>query len=316
MSSSAVRGRVVVLGLARALRRSHRASLFSNDGDFGGQQKCTTTATRAQLCPAAPLPRPSSAPLYFHLEDEEIGECARLLEDFEIGEVCGSGAFGTVVAVRHKIDDQEYAVKISRDGDKNEARILASLGQHPSIVRYFGSWMDGTRLCVQLERLGDTLREFLDGRTRPTPFETVRSIAASVASGLAFLHQSHVAHLDLSPSNVLRAERGWVLCDFGSAQRVDSYVPNADGHVHYIAPNREHHPTAADVWSLGLLFYELVVPFATVMERISTIDSLLSRKEPIVVPQLHGIFHQLIPSMTHPDFARRPTADSVATLLH
>ena len=83
------------------------------------------------------------------------------------------------------------------------------------------------------------------------------------ASAVNFLHQNNFVHRDLKPENLLIDKNGAVkLCDFGWC--VDLKVGNRStfcGTYEYMAPeiiNEAAYDTAIDVWSLGVLLYELI----------------------------------------------------------
>ncbi|KZV81977.1 kinase-like protein [Exidia glandulosa HHB12029] len=109
--------------------------------------------------------------------------------------------------------------------------------------------------------------------------EEVRSLFLDVASGLAFLHERAILHLDLKPGNVLltfddgRIIPRAMLSDFGTS--LDSLLPEQrprtgnTGTLEYAAPEsllpRDHTVTGlapldskADMWSLGMILYKLV----------------------------------------------------------
>ena len=73
---------------------------------------------------------------------------SRLNADFAITDKLGSGAWGTVIRVRHNIDGKEYAIKKIRiksaesgESQLREIRMLAGL-QHENINRYHSAWLD------------------------------------------------------------------------------------------------------------------------------------------------------------------------------
>ena len=85
------------------------------------------------------------------------GECefnpmSRFLQDFKPFLILGSGGFGTVFKVKHKIDQGIYAVKCieldANDADHptkrlRESKVLAKL-QHENIIRYYSSWIENS----------------------------------------------------------------------------------------------------------------------------------------------------------------------------
>ncbi|XP_078348475.1 uncharacterized protein LOC144633495 [Oculina patagonica] len=77
---------------------------------------------------------------------------SRFLTEFQHDLLLGKGGFGVVVQVRHRVDDCTYAIKrigpFQKNCDKGledfmsrEVKALAKL-EHPSIVRYFTSWIE------------------------------------------------------------------------------------------------------------------------------------------------------------------------------
>lgn len=294
MSRVAAR-RVVVLGLARALRERGKTDTFNacppRSSYYAEQQRG--------------LPSVASWSLALQATD-------RLDRDFEVGKVCGTGSFATVLTARCRVDGQSYALKVvgedAKESGAREARVLAAMGSHPHVVRYFGAWADAETVCLKLELLGQTLKSWLEVRL---PKQDASTIARHIASGLAFVHSRGITHADLAPANVLSDGNDWKLCDFGLSQRVDAYEPTSEGHSLYRAPNTAQDPAKADVWSLGVVCYELVVPFRTGMERVRTLEA----PPPLVAPSGSTPLAALVPTMTQPDPARRPTAAQVATAL-
>jgi len=98
----------------------------------------------------------------------------------------------------------------------------------------------------------------------------VRLYVAEVLSGMRYLHDHGVIHRDIKPSNVLIAASGHVkLADFGLC--TSKSRRKQCGTLPYISPEVLFDtevaalPTAVDLWSVGVLLYELVVgevPFA------------------------------------------------------
>lgn len=104
------------------------------------------------------------------------------------------------------------------------------------------------------------------GRESFSPEEAAR-IAARIAAALVDLHRQHVVHLDLKTGNVILADRGAVLIDFGLARHdelpdllgEESDVPM--GTPATIAPEQllgDRSRPESDIFALGCILYELV----------------------------------------------------------
>mmetsp|Transcript_24782 Transcript_24782/g.98391 ORF Transcript_24782/g.98391 Transcript_24782/m.98391 type:complete len:291 (+) Transcript_24782:858-1730(+) len=124
-----------------------------------------------------------------------------------------------------------------------------------------------------------------------------RRAARDVARGLAHIHARGYAHLDLASCNVFRRlpdgglggeddddETPWAIGDFGLARPADDASAAAscdppDGHKLYVAPERWRRRSVddlrrADLFSLGVLVYELGRDFTTDFERAVALGDL------------------------------------------
>ena len=168
---------------------------------------------------------------------------------------------GSVVALKvlrpELSDDEAYRRRFEREG-----RIASSL-THPHLVEVVDAGeADGWSYLASRFVPGESLAERLE-RDGPLPVETVVQIAGEVGTALDTLHASDLVHRDVKPSNVMLAERGAELTDFGVARATADSVLTAPGRVvgtvDYLAPEVIRGETAqppADVYALGCLLYE------------------------------------------------------------
>jgi tetratricopeptide (TPR) repeat protein/tRNA A-37 threonylcarbamoyl transferase component Bud32 len=201
------------------------------------------------------------------------------LGDYEVVGIVGQGGMG-VVYHGVRADDafrKRVAIKLIKRGMdsafilqrfRHEREILASF-DHPNIARLMdaGTAPDGRPYFVMEFVDGKPIDRFceeqrLDVRGRIHLF---RRVCAAVASA----HQNLVVHRDLKPGNILITADGTPkLLDFGLAKLLD---PGAAGEStatglflmtpEYASPEQvrgERITTATDVYSLGVLLYELL----------------------------------------------------------
>ena len=132
---------------------------------------------------------------------------------------------------------------------------------------------DGGRQYIVFEYVdGENLKQLLD-RTGPLPVRRALEIALAVADGLAFAHEHGVVHRDVKPQNVLLSRDGEIkVTDFGIARSLDvesglTLTGTVLGTSSYLSPEQasgQRVSPAADVYSLGVVLYELLageVPF-------------------------------------------------------
>ncbi len=206
-------------------------------------------------------------------------EIAAEFPSLEILEVVGRGGMGVVYKARQRGLDRMVALKIlppecSTDPTfaerfEREARVLARL-DHPNIVRVHDAGQSGGRYWLLMEFIdGLNLRRLVTERS-VEPRESL-SIVTQICDALQFAHDAGVVHRDIKPENILVDRRGKVkIADFGLAKLLAREVggvtltrsDQAMGTLHYMAPEQIRHPLEvdhrADIYSLGVVFYELL----------------------------------------------------------
>ena len=219
------------------------------------------------------LKRQKSQPLLTINEGNEIIS----LESFFLLQELGSGAFGKVYLVKPKLSkDELYALKIihkdylvESDAVENatlEKDILIKYGLSNFISKLAATFQDENNVYMVMEYLGGgDFFNLIMAETRLTQ-EKARYYIAEVSLGLFYLHKKGVIHRDLKLENVmLTVDRHAKLIDFGLS-RVGVFKEKNFAHTYcgtptYMAPemmNREPYDAAVDLWSLGIITFELL----------------------------------------------------------
>ncbi|MEM7416642.1 MAG: serine/threonine-protein kinase [Gemmatimonadota bacterium] len=177
------------------------------------------------------------------------------------------GAFRQRVAV--KLIGSAFATPELLARFERERAILASLN-HPNIAHLLDGGVSeyGPYLAMELVENAATILKHADERRLSV--EARVELFASVCDAVHAAHQQLIVHRDLKPSNVLVTDDGRVkLLDFGIAGLLDD---GAEGEPltrtgrllmtpEYASPEQlRGHPvsTASDIYSLGVMFYELL----------------------------------------------------------
>uniref|UniRef100_A0A8B9RD61 receptor protein-tyrosine kinase n=1 Tax=Astyanax mexicanus TaxID=7994 RepID=A0A8B9RD61_ASTMX len=210
--------------------------------------------------------------------------------DIKFQDVIGEGNFGQVLKARIKKDGlrmdaaikrmKEYASKDDHRDFAGELEVLCKLGHHPNIINLLGACEHRGYLYLAIEyaphgNLLDFLRKSRVLETDPafaianSTASTLTSqqllhFAADVARGMDYLSQKQFIHRDLAARNILVGENFVAkIADFGLSRGQEVYVKKTMGRlpVRWMAIeslNYSVYTTNSDVWSYGVLLWEVV----------------------------------------------------------
>ena len=159
----------------------------------------------------------------------------------------------------HAIEDPEHQARFLR-----EAKAAARL-DHQNICSIYEIGEAAGRTFLAMAYLeGQTLKDKI--AERPLKLDEVVDIAVQTALGLKSAHQKGIVHRDIKPANLMLTEEGLVkIMDFGLAQLAEgSKLTKTEtilGTPAYMSPEqarREPTDRRTDVWSLGVVIYEMV----------------------------------------------------------
>lgn len=231
----------------------------------------------------------------------------------------GSGSFGNVFKSFHKIDKNDYAMKIvpiytdmKKEKYIKEVETISKLN-HPNVIRYYNSWietilpldlgkliLDGgdslseyssdsiiekyeisEYLFIQMELCDSNLSDYFLKRNSINFIDSIK-IFKDILNGLNYLHNMNIIHRDIKPSNIMFSNKMAKVGDFGMSIKLEKgeelvKSDNDYGTYNYLAPeviDKKEYSFYSDIYSLGIILFELLNHFETQMERQKSLDLL------------------------------------------
>ena len=229
-------------------------------------------------------------------------EVGAVIGRYQIREELGRGGMAVVYKAFDTVLQRFVAIKIilpSQQSDRflkrfdREAKTLAQLS-HPSILKILDN--------NTYQNLPYLVMEFVAGGSlssrmgRPYPYAEAAAIIAPIARALQHAHDHRVIHRDVKPGNILINESGQpMLSDFGIVKLLETdesqsltSTGSIVGTPAYMSPEQASGGTIdgrSDIYSLGVIFYELVTgrkPFTANTPVELTLKHL---KEPVPRPK-------------------------------
>ena len=194
---------------------------------------------------------------------------------FEVTKCLGTGMQGKVYLGKDPILERQVALKLITPEDDNlsysedvisEARIAARIS-HPNVIPIYEVDLFQSSPLLVFEYIdGITLNKHIKDHGCFTEKEAI-SIMYQIADGIKCAHKKGIVHLDLSSNNIMMDKSGHPrIMDFGLAHVISATdkIQNAKiamGTPRYMTPEHltgRELTQASDVFTLGLLFYELL----------------------------------------------------------
>jgi serine/threonine protein kinase len=217
--------------------------------------------------------------------------------DFPVGHVfdnkfvvtlkLGQGAMGAVYRVTDRETQVEYAVKVLAPDLVGDPRALAELKREMAVaqplthqnllnIKWFAD--TGPVKYVLMENIdGEDLETYRLRKGGKVSLDDFYRLAPQILTGLEFLHERGVVHLDVKPQNVMLSRRGEIkITDYGISKTIKEQLANRQsvevpaGTLCFMAPEQLR-PGAicdrrTDVYAVGIMFHLLVAgqfPFST-----------------------------------------------------
>ncbi len=230
----------------------------------------------------------------------------RQIGKYKIIKELGRGGMGAVFLAEREDFKQKVALKLIKRGMdtdeiirrfRQERQVLAKL-EHPNIAHLLdgGTTDDGLPFFVMEYVEGETLTKYCEKNN--LNIEKRLALFRKVCAAVAYAHQNLIVHRDIKPSNIIVNNDGEPkLLDFGISKLL---APNAFEMTveetktgaklmtpEYASPEQikgETITTATDIYSLGVLLYELLSghrPFAAKDKNYEDVVKIILTEEPL-----------------------------------
>jgi len=259
----------------RLLRNYQEAASFFNDPALNPLWEDRTTEGSSDSRAASTL---FTTPLETEVEDPMTG---RRLGDYRVVRRIGQGGMAAVFLATRADDEyqKQVAIKLVHQGldsrellsrFRKERQTLADL-DHPNIVKLLdgGSTQEGAPFLVMDYVEGTPIDEFCDHH-KLCVGDRLR-LFSKVCEALQYAHRKSIVHRDLKPSNILVTNDGTPkVLDFGIAKVLSSTSAQTLTLTQtrtrcmtpaYASPEQmrgKSITTATDIYSLGVMVYELL----------------------------------------------------------
>lgn len=230
----------------------------------------------------------------------------RIADRYHVLRPLGEGGMAQVFMARDLNLQRTVAIKVLRQDYLNdpafrarflqEARAAANL-LHPNIVTVYDFGSDDERVFMIMEHVEGTDLKTLLRRQGALKLPRAVELMQQMCAGVGYAHRAGLVHCDLKPQNVLvTADNRAKITDFGIARALSAIKPDEHhetvwGSPQYFAPEQaagKPPSPATDVYSLGVVFYEMLtgrLPFdANSSERLTE----LHLTTPPPPPRLHN----------------------------
>jgi len=241
------------------------------------------------------------------------------LEDWERIRTLGSGSFGRVILVKHKLTsvycvmkvlEKAKVVKLKQVQHTLDEKKSLNYIHFPFMVSLVTSFKDNSNLFLVMPFVpGGEMFSYLR-RVGKFDEDQARFYAAQVVLSFEYLHNVNLIYRDLKPENILIDERGYLkIADFGFCKVVKGRTWTLCGTPEYLAPElilSKGYGKSVDWWTLGILLYEMNAGFPPFYggESMKTYEKIIVGKYRQISHFSHEL-KDLIYNLLQQDLSRR-----------
>jgi serine/threonine protein kinase len=246
---------------------------------------------------------------------------------YKLLEPLGSGGMAVVYKALDTMLERIVGIKIlredyARDEDfrerfRQEAKAAANLS-HPNIVTVYDFGLDEDQVFIVMEYIdGTDLKSLIREKGRFSVEDTVGLIAQACA-GVGYAHRAGLVHCDIKPHNMLVSKDFRLkVTDFGIARALATIHPEEHSEIvwgspHYFSPEQASGGApspASDVYSLGIILYEMLTGQLPFEASDSTELARMHRKEvPLPPRRINPAIPEALEEITLKVLSKEPAA--------
>ncbi|GAB0088934.1 Eukaryotic translation initiation factor 2-alpha kinase [Sergentomyia squamirostris] len=213
-------------------------------------------------------------------------------------------------------------------GTRHKRPLSLDLTSQGDVV--FGSPTTRMYLYIQMQLCQkQSLKEWLQISSHAERENHIIPIFDQIVRAVEYVHEKGLIHRDLKPSNIFFSLDGQIkIGDFGLVTDMsDNASDDCDPSKSPLMPKKKTHTQKVgthlymspeqmigkpydykvDIYSLGLILFELLVTFSTEMERIKTLEGVRTYKFPPEFPTKYTSEYALLQLMLAQEPSKRPT---------
>lgn len=184
--------------------------------------------------------------------------------------------------------------------------------KHPNIVKCYETFeIDSNSICTVLEYCEGPDLAYYMRQNKCIPEKEAKFILKQIILGLKYLHENRkkIIHYDLKPQNIIFHKGEIKISDFGLCKIIEDNATRLEltsqgvGTYWYLPPecfetgdNPPNISTKVDIWSLGVIFFEMLFgekPFGNNMSQEKILkDQVILNSEYVKFPQKPNISNE------------------------
>lgn len=191
----------------------------------------------------------------------------------------GKGAFGVVYLAKSKTTDEEVVIKIINTDNLSVKELQNALQEgdllkmldNPFVIKFKKLFQYKNTLSIIMEYAdgnykiissgGDLSKKIKQANKKFFSEEQIMEWFCQILCAIKDIHSKNIIHRDIKSQNVFLTKQGVIkIGDFGVSTQTNSCASTVVGTPFYLSPeiiNGAQYDSKTDIWSLGVLLYEL-----------------------------------------------------------